>query len=120
MSTNEQIVAEYYARIDKCDFDWIVDLFADNAVYKRADSTYDGKPAIEDFFRNKRKIKGIHTIETITATDTQVFAVGHFEGTGEKDDQKSIGFVDVWDFNSEGKVNLRRSYLALGHEMVLR
>lgn len=120
MSTIEQIVAEYYARIDNCDFDWIMDLFSPNAVYKRADSTYNGKPAIDDFFRNQRKIKGVHSLETVTSTDNQVFAVGHFIGQGEKGDQKSIGFVDVWDFNSKDKVDLRRSYLALGHEAVLR
>ena len=120
MSPKEQIVSEYYNRIDANDVDWIIGQFSENAVYKRAEITYSGITEIDDFFRNQRKINGVHVIETITSTTTQVFAVGHFKGVGEKGAQKSIGFVDVWDFDTNDKVVLRRSYLAIGHQHILK
>ena len=111
-------IKEYYQRIDANDTDWVVDLFADDAVYARANSRFEGKHSIENFFRNGRKIRGTHGIENACAVDNRVFAKGEFVGVGDAGDDRRVRFLDVWYFEPGGKVTLRETYLALGHEYV--
>jgi hypothetical protein len=44
--------------------------------------------------------------------------MGRFEGVGEKGDQRSVGFVDIWDFDDTDLVKKRRTFLATGHSVV--
>ncbi len=119
MSKKERIRA-YYSDIDGRDYDQVMALFADNARYRRADSCYDGKPALDDFFRHQRKIHGTHTLETLIEDGALIVAIGRFEGVGDKGDARAVNFTDVWTFGSDDKVVLRRTYLAFGHEYVLK
>ena len=58
MSKLARIVTEYYEHIDAEDADWVIGLFAVDAVYNRADITYTGLPTIAKFFRNERRFVG--------------------------------------------------------------
>ena len=113
-------IREYYSRIDKNDVDWVMQLFADDATYVRADSRYEGKQRIEYFFREDRKIRGIHRMDHSWAVNDEVIARGEFTGVGESGDARRIRFVDLWFFNARGLVKLRETYLALGHDYVER
>lgn len=112
------IVDEYYRRIDSNDLDWVVSLFSEHATYVRADSRLQGKAEIDRFFRTRRRISGKHVIESIVAVRDQVFCKGEFIGRGETGDRRQVRFFDVWHFHPSGKVRLRETYLALGHEYV--
>lgn len=115
-------VAEYYRRIDQNDMDWVVSLFSPDAVYERAEASYSGLSEIGRFFREQRLIRGVHQIDTLVANSDAdgdvVVAVGRFDGTGRHGDPKSVGFADVWRFDTEGLVKKRQSYFALGSTYV--
>ena len=115
-------VSDYYPHIDAVDVDWVIALFADDAVYFRADAVYCGRPAIARFFREERKIRGRHTIEQmwVDQASTSVIVVGEFEGHGACGDSRCVGFADQWRFNESGLVTQRRTFLALGHKYVER
>ncbi|WP_054586954.1 nuclear transport factor 2 family protein [Sphingopyxis macrogoltabida] len=114
------IIREYYARIDRCDTDWVVDLFDDDAIYERAETVYTGRPAIARFFREERRIRGVHHIEAMVSSDDGdlVVAIGHFDGTGAAGDARNIGFADMWQFGDGGRIHLRRTFLARGSDYV--
>lgn len=116
-----EMIRDYYRRIDRQDLEWVVALFAPEAVYERADARYVGKDAIEHFFRAERLIRGVHTIATLTQDESgRIFARGQFEGHGAANDARAVGFADVWEFRSDDKVCFRQTYLALGHAYVAR
>jgi len=120
MSELARKVSEYYPHIDDVDTDWVLGLFADDAVYYRADATYAGRSAIARFFREERKIRGRHTVERmwLDTVSASVVVVGRFTGQGISGDARSVRFADVWQFNEAGLVSQRQTYLALGHEYV--
>ena len=115
-------VSAYYPRIDDVDTEWVVALFAEDAVYFRADAVYAGRVAIARFFCEERKIRGRHTIDRMWTdhSSASVVAVGRFDGQGLSGDARSVRFADVWQFNEAGLVTQRQTYLALGHEYVER
>lgn len=116
------IVADYYPRIDRVDIEWVLSLFAEDAVYERADITYDGLPAIRKFFSVDRRIRGVHVIDGLwsdEATGT-VFVTGRFEGKGAEGDARMVKFADIWHFDDQGLVRKRQTYLGLGHAYVAR
>jgi ketosteroid isomerase-like protein len=120
LTQNLQKIRQYYERIDANDVEWVVALFADDAVYERAGSHYRGIPAIREFFAVHRKIRGVHRVEKIWPVGDAgvVVVIGHFEGVGANGDPRSVGFSDFWHFNDDGQVSKRQSYLSLGHEYV--
>lgn len=122
MSDWQQKVSEYYPHIDAVDTDWVLALFADDAIYFRADAVYAGRPAIARFFCEDRKIRGRHTIEKMWMDrhSASVVAVGRFDGQGVSGDSRSVRFADVWQFNEAGLVTQRQTFLALGHQYVER
>ena len=111
---HEFIVQEYYPRVDAEDVEWVIALFADDAVYHRADSSYVGKRAISSFYRGERKILGRHTLENIATDDDKVLVNGVFCGEGHDGSLKKVGFADVWQFDATGLVTHRQTYLAIG------
>ncbi|WP_430446759.1 nuclear transport factor 2 family protein [Sphingorhabdus contaminans] len=114
------LIADYYNRIDNHDLDAIIRLFAQDAVYRRADRQYAGKSRISRFFREERLIRGIHTVEAMWQVPGRVIVIGHFDGVGEHGDPRSLGFVDIWAFDASNAVTERRTYLATGHWLVER
>jgi hypothetical protein len=98
--------------------EWVIDLFADDGKYQRAEAIYSGKQAIADFYRGDRKIQGRHSLEHVVAEANTVIANGVFEGVGADGSPKKIGFADAWQFDSDGLVNSRKTYLAAGSDYV--
>ena len=117
-SRHEPVVTEYYARVDAQDIEWVVALFADDAVYDRAGSNYIGKAAISAFYRGDRKIMGAHTLQTVASVENTVLVNGVFRGQGYDGSPKQIGFADAWRFNEDGLVSNRQTYLATGSSYV--
>lgn len=113
-------IKHYYRQIDLNALHEIEGLFAETAVYRRADRTYDGKSRIMRFFREERRIRGRHVIESIWEVPDHIVAVGVFDGVGEKGDPRTVGFTDVWTLGTCNKVTERRTYLATGHAIVER
>ena len=111
-------VKQYYPKVDSGDIDWIIDLFDDNGVYVRADVSYSGKNEIKDFYENDRKITGKHTVEKIFTENNSIAVNGVFEGVGADGAAKKVGFADFWTFKDNGKVGMRRTYLAIGSDYV--
>jgi ketosteroid isomerase-like protein len=113
-----EIIKEYYPHIDAGDIDWVLALFSEQAVYMRADSEYSGMNEIEHFFKNERKITGLHKITDIHQHNNQVVVRGEFIGKGAKGDERRVGFSDFWLFHEDGLVERRETYLATGHKYV--
>lgn len=112
-------VRHYYERVDANDIEWVSALFADHAIYERADSRFVGKTAIREFFAVHRKIRGVHSLEQIWSVEDDVVVVkGCFNGVGADGEPRSIGFSDIWYFDAGGRVSKRQSYLAIGHEYI--
>ena len=118
----EAIVAAYYPHVDACDFDWLLGIFAAQAVYQRADLRYDGIDAIAHFLGDERQIRGQHHIHRLLsdAPTRTVIATGLFDGKGAAGDARLAGFADIWVFNADHLVIERQTYLALGHDYVAR
>lgn len=116
------IIRDYYSRIDACDIDWVVSIFAPGAVYERAGSRYAGLKEIERFFRVERQIRGRHSISDTwsDATRRTIWVTGAFDGFGAKGDARRICFADMWQFNAAALIDQRQTYLAAGYEYVLR
>lgn len=113
-------IQDYYPRVDACDFDWIVSLFAEDAIYERAEARYAGIDEIAHFFRVERQIRGRHVIADIwsDARARVVWATGLFDGKGALGDARRTRFADMWRFNENGLVERRETYLALGSDYV--
>lgn len=114
------IVQEYYRRIDDGDVVWVLSQFNADAVYERADVSYKGLDEISRFYQRERLIRGVHHIDTLTAnpTDDLVIVTGRFTGTGYRNDERNVGFADVWEFGTDKLVKRRQTYLALGSAYV--
>ena len=67
--SRSDIIREYYGRIDRADTTWVIALFATDAVYQRAETTYLGSSEIKRFFTEERKITGVHTVDEIFMSD---------------------------------------------------
>lgn len=115
--TNAELVDLYYKKVDALDIEWVINMFADNCHYQRADAPYVGKDVIEKFYREERKIRGKHTISRILTSDETVVAYGVFNGVGGFGQPKHIEFCDIWSFKNSLVIK-RQTYLALGNEYV--
>jgi len=114
------MVKEYYGRIDREDVDWVISRFREDAVYERADASYDGIEEISRFFREQRLIRGVHSVDTLIANAEGdiVVAAGRFTGKGKAGDTREVGFADIWHFDGAGRVKKRQTFLALGNAYV--
>lgn len=119
-SNLERIVRQYYADIDAVRLKEVLRIFSNDAVYHRADAVYEGMGSIREFFTTRRLIRGQHVLDTVACLGNapRVLATGRFEGVGANGGAKSIGYADVWQFNSNDQVELRVTYLMIGHEYV--
>ncbi|MGY8985831.1 MAG: nuclear transport factor 2 family protein [Sphingomonadales bacterium] len=114
----KQKVREYYSRIDGGDLAWVIALFDKECEYYRADTSYIGLAAIQEFYEKGRKIKGKHSLESVFSDGTKVAVNGVFEGFGGDGSPRKISFADFWIFNGLGRVIQRKTYLAIGSDYV--
>jgi len=114
-----QSIREYYARIDANDTEWVLALFAPEAVYERAGREYKGDQELRHFFSVQRQIRGVHEVAQLwhPAVDV-VVAVGRFKGFGAAGDDRNVRFADIWWFNESGRIQRRETFLGLGHGYV--
>ena len=117
---HRELIQEYYRRIDAVDTDWVLALFAPDAVYQRADATYEGIDALTRFFGKDRQIRGAHVIQHMWTDEDSLVAIGEFTGRGAAGDARQVRFADMWAFNADGLVKRRQTYLAIGHAYVER
>ena len=71
MAELARVIEEYYRRVDRADLDWVTALFSPGAVYMRADARYEGAETIAGFFREQRRIRGIHTVDLMVADEAR-------------------------------------------------
>ncbi len=114
-----ETVRHYYPRIDAGDNGWVVQMFAPDAIYQRADSTITGIEAIRAFYvGGQRKIRGTHTLTRIEPLRSgEIYVEGRFEGTGARGQSVQTGFSDRWRFR-DGLVTFRQTMLAQGAHYV--
>ncbi len=109
-----KIVRDYYTQVDAENYDWVVDLFAPDALYDRAGSLIRGQAEIREFYEGARKIKITHQDLKIWASGSDIFVEGSFSGVGADGTARTGQFADHWTFNEAGKVTLRRTSLFTG------
>lgn len=119
MNRMEKVI-RYYRDVDAQDVGAVVGLFADDAIYVRADVCYAGKRAIERFYREQRLIRGVHVIDRCCQQEASplVLVTGEFKGQGADEQSRQVRFSDIWEFDDEHRVCRRETYLALGHGYV--
>lgn len=117
-------IKSYYDEIDQKDITKVMERFSDNAVYERSGwPRLENKAQIEDFFRNKRTLSGVHHIETIRYIPAgqlhpdkpylkldkpAVFVTGKFNGENKGAKIENLEWTDLWFFKND-KVIYRKS-----------
>ncbi|WP_067666361.1 nuclear transport factor 2 family protein [Nocardia miyunensis] len=114
LSTQAEIILDYYTAVDAKDIPAVLARFASTAVYRRPGyPVFEGLTAIEEFYRNERVVgEGNHVVETILESDDHVATQGHFDGFFLDGAPLQLRFADFWKF-AEGKVVERNSYIQL-------
>ena len=115
---SEVIVRKYYELIDDQKIDEVLSLFSKSATYIRCETTFNGIEEISGFYKNERKIKGRHTINSLLAVGRTVVIEGNFMGKGVNGEAKEIRFADFFTLNTEQKIETRHTYLMLGSNYV--
>ena len=115
---SESIVRKYYELIDDQKIDEVLALFSNSATYVRCETTFSGIEEISGFYKNDRKIKGRHTINSLLAVGRNVVIEGNFVGTGVNGEAKNIRFADFFTLNTEEKIETRHTYLMIGSNYV--
>ena len=102
MVANRQQPAEavslYYQRVDAGDVPGILQLFAENALYRRAGyEPIVGHYALRDFYLNQRVIRsGQHRVTKLVCDGADVAVQGTFAGTLHDGSVASLEFADFF------------------------
>lgn len=115
---HRHLIREYYSKVDSGDLDWVLALFAEESEYLRADACYPDKRAITEFYRVDRKIVGVHTLNRLYESGDTVIVDGVFDGAGADGAEKHVSFADFWQFDAHHLVCSRKTYLAVGSNIV--
>jgi len=107
-------IIEYYTFLDNNEKEKSLALFSSDAVYKRCEDIYLGKPDIVEFFTKKYKLKGKHEILKMNQDKETIIVRGIFDGINGRDEQVRDFFCDIFTFNEDGLVFTRETYLARG------
>ncbi len=107
----EAIVALYYERVDAADVVGVLELFDLDAVYRRPGyPPIQGRPALDDFYRNQRVIKsGRHTITKLISHGADVAVQGTFGGTLTDGSVTQLEFADFYSLRN-GVFTKRTTY----------
>lgn len=109
-------VQAYYQHVDAGDYLSLYPLFADDIIYQRCEQRIAGMVAFKQFYEKERTISGKHSITEMIAEEKTVVTRGFFTGKNANNDTVSLSFADFFEFNSEGKIAHRLTYLAQGYQ----
>ena len=92
------LVCQYYEAVDNNDVDALVDLFSDNATYRRPGyPLIEGKEALTTFYRSTRIIEsGQHTLTTVLVDADRVAVTGEFHGRARDGRDLEVRFADFF------------------------
>lgn len=109
-------VQNYYRYVDEGNWDAVLTLFSTNIFYKRgSNKLIDGKPALEKFYKQERKIaEGNHVVK-VTVSPPNVYVSGSFAGKLVSEEYVEVDFVDVFKF--EGRKIVKRVTAFHGQEI---
>jgi ketosteroid isomerase-like protein len=107
----EQIVTSYYRLVDASEFTRMLELFADDAVYRRPGyAPLVGKPALAEFYLGVRVIdSGRHELSSILVQDGLAAVQGRFAGLLKDGTEVSLCFADFFRFHA-GRIVERTTY----------
>lgn len=114
---HQQSVMLYYDLVDKADYPAMYLLFADDIVYQRCEQRIDGMTAFRQFYEADRHIVGKHTIHQSYTDKQTVITRGVFNGKNSRDDTITLTFSDFFEFDNNGKIVRRDTYLANGYQL---
>jgi steroid delta-isomerase len=102
----------YYRMVDAGDFDGLLNLFTNDAVYCRPGyPTLRGHAHLSRFYRELRVIKqGRHTISRAVVRYPQVAVQGEFDGVLSSDQQVSLRFADFFVIEEDGRFSRRDTF----------
>jgi steroid delta-isomerase len=106
-----EIVQSYYRLVDASDFTRMLELFADDVVYRRPGyAPLVGKPALAEFYLGVRVIdSGRHELSSILAQDGSAAVQGRFAGRLKDGTEVSLNFADFFRLHA-GRIVERNTY----------
>ncbi|HKQ01461.1 MAG TPA: nuclear transport factor 2 family protein [Actinomycetes bacterium] len=106
-----EIVRSYYRLVDTSDFTRMLELFADDAVYRRPGyAPLVGKPALTEFYLGVRVIEsGRHELSSILVQDRSAAVEGQFAGQLKDGTSVRLQFADFFRFHA-GRIVERSTY----------
>lgn len=104
----ESLVRNCYNLIDSNNFESLYNLFSEDIIYERNDVILNGKEEFVDFYKNIRKLSGIHTVNNIEADKNIITIRGNFTGTNNGK-YTDFQFTDIFTFNDKKKVSHRKT-----------
>jgi ketosteroid isomerase-like protein len=108
----EEVVRRYYSLVDAQQFTELVQLFAEDSVYRRPGyEPLIGRAALSEFYGGRRVITGgRHTISELLADGSKVAVAGEFAGTVNGGKQVDIRFADFFTLDSDGLISRRDTF----------
>lgn len=105
-------IHSYYRMVDAGDFDGLLNLFTNDAVYCRPGyPTLKGRADLSRFYREQRAIKhGRHTISGVVVRYPQVAVQGEFNGMLRSGQQISLRFADFFVMEEDGRFSRRDTF----------
>jgi len=111
VTTDSQVVRDYYDYVDDEDYEALFGLFAEDVTYERPGRpTLTGIEAFREFYLQDRPLDdGTHEILDLAVDGDTVAVRGRFEG--EQDGEMvSFGFADFHRFDADGNIAERWTY----------
>ncbi len=109
----EITVMAYYNFVDRKEYEHLLDLFADDIIYRRCSQVFNGKEALRNFYTQERDLLGKHRLENVLGENNVVVVEGRFEGT-KNDSPFQVRFSDFFWFNANGRIKERHTYTDQG------
>jgi steroid delta-isomerase len=105
-------IHSYYRMVDAGDFDGLLNLFTNDAVYCRPGyPTLKGRADLSRFYREQRVIKqGRHTISRAVVRHPQVAVQGEFDGVLDSNQRVSLRFADFFVLEEDGRFSRRDTF----------
>jgi ketosteroid isomerase-like protein len=113
VNANERQIKRMFDAIDRNELEIFREVFADTIHYERPRcQPIVGIEAMIRFYRDERPIaSGQHTFEQIVANDACGASWGRMRGVMRSGASVELIFSDVCEFDAQGRICKRRSYL---------